>query len=131
MNQNFNPYIGPSDNEPIKKLRTNVKPNYFEQIALIFAMASFLCCTIIYAAYFFAGLAILFALLSRGAQMQFSPKAKKSILLGVCGIILATIVFIASFLYLLEMYGSIEGILREGSDMLGIDFEKEFGYLFE
>ena len=107
------------------------KTNYFEQFSLIFAFASFLSCTIIYTAYLFAGLAILFALLSRGAQMQFSPKAKKSIVLGICGIILATVIFIASFLYLLEEYGSIEGILRAGSEMMGIDFETEFGSLFQ
>ena len=63
--------------------------------------------------------------------MKFSPKAKKSILLGVVGIILATVLFVGSFLYLLQEYGSLEGILRAGSEMMGIDFEKEFGYLFQ
>ena len=131
MDQDFNPYIAPSGGEQRNNFKVNQKPNYFEHFAFAFAIASFLSCTVIYTAYLFGGLAILFALLSRGAQMQFSPKAKKSIIMGVCGIILSTVIFVATFLYLLEEFGSVEGIIREGSDMLGIDFEKEFGYLFE
>lgn len=108
-----------------------IKPNYFEMVAFGFAIASLFSCTIIYSAYLFAGLAILFALLSRGSQMTFSPRAKKSIFLSVAGILLATVIFVGSFLFLLEEYGSLEGILRAGSEMMGLDFETEFGYLFE
>ena len=105
--------------------------NYFELFSFTFAVASIVSCTVIYTAYLFGGLAILFALLSRGAQMNFSPKAKKALLIGIGGIILATVIFVASFLYLLQEYGSIEGMLRAGSEMMGIDFEKEFGNLFQ
>ena len=107
------------------------KTNYFEIFAFTFAVASIISCTVIYTAYLFGGLAILFALLSRGAQKKLSPKAKKSTLIGVGGIILSTIIFVASFLFLLKEYGSIEGILRAGSEMIGIDFEEEFGNLFK
>lgn len=112
-------------------MNQRIKPNYFEFFSLGFAVASIFSCTMIYTAYMFAGLAILFALLSRGAQMTFRPRAKWAIIIGIAGIILSTVLFVASFLFLLEQYGSIEGILREGSEMMGIDFEKEFGYLFE
>ena len=112
-------------------MNQRLKPNYFELFSLGFAIGSIFSCTVIYAAYLLAGLAILFAVLSRGPQMKFSPRAKWSIIIGVCGIVLSTVLFIATFLFLLEQYGSIEGILREGSQMMGIDFEKEFGYLFE
>lgn len=140
MEQNFNPYTNPPEGGLPNNFQTNgeppfrrvvLKPNYFELFALGFAIASLLSCTVIYTAYMFAGLAILFAILSRGAQMKFSPRAKKSIIIGVGGIILATVIFVASFLFLLEEYGSIEGILRAGSEMMGIDFEEEFGILFE
>ena len=140
MEQNFNPYTNPPEggqpNEPQMQgtpplRRVVIKTNYFETFAFAFAIASLISCTVIYTAYLFGGLAILFAVLSRGAQMKFSPKAKKSILLGVVGIILATVLFVGSFLYLLQEYGSLEGILRAGSEMMGIDFEKEFGYLFQ
>ena len=114
--------------EPNSKM---IKPNYLEMYAFGFAMASLLSCTIIYSAIMFAGLSILFALLSRGSQMAFTPRAKKSIVISVIGILLAIVIFVGSLLFLLEEYGSFEGILRAGSEMMGIDFEAEFGYLFE
>ena len=140
MEQNFNPYTNPPEGGLPKHSQTNgtpplrrviVKPNFFEMFAFFFAVASLFSCAVIYIAYPLAGLAILFAVLSRGAQMNFSPKAKRSILLGILGIVLSTIIFVATFLFLLEEYGNLEGILRAGSEMMDIDFEKEFGYLFE
>ena len=125
MEQQFNPYTTPKSNNTVRK------QNYFEVFSFAFAIASLISCTVIYTAYLFGGLAILFALLSRGAQMKFSPKAKKGIIIGICGIVLATALFVGSFLYLLEEYGSLEGILRAGSEMMGIDFETEFGSLFQ
>ena len=140
MDNNFNPYTNPPEGglpndfqpngtPPIRRII--LKPNYFELFAMGFAIASLISCTVIYTAYMFAGLAILFALLSRGAQMKFSPRAKKSMIIGIAGIILATVIFVASFMYLMEEYGNLEGILRAGSEQMGIDFEKEFGDLFQ
>ena len=107
------------------------KPNYFEMFAFGLAIASIFSCTVIYSAIIFAGLSILFALLSRGSQMAFSARAKKSIFISVAVILLATVIFVGTFLFLLEEYGSLEGILRAGSEMMGLDFEAEFGHLFE
>ena len=111
------------------------KPNYFEIFAFGFAIASIFSCTIfytaIYMAYPFAGLAILFALLSRGAQMKMSSKAKWSVIIGIVSIVLTTVLLVVSYAYLLEEYGSLEGILRAGSEMMGLDFEEEFGSLFQ
>ena len=131
MEQNFNPYTNPTGNDTPRIPRRITKPNYFEVFAFAFAVASVISCTVIYTAYLFGGLAILFALLSRGANMQFSPKAKKALLIAICTIILSTVIFVASFIYLYQEYGSLEGILRASSEMLGIDFEKEFGSLFQ
>lgn len=131
MDNNFNPYNTPSGAGNQTQFKMMTKPNYFELFAFGFSIASLFSCTVFYTAYMFAGLAIMFALLSRGAQMKFSPKAKWSIIIGVAAIVLSTVLFIASFLFLLEEYGSIEGILREGSEMMGIDFEEEFGELFQ
>ena len=131
MDNNFNPYITPQEGGTPPLRRVITKPNYFELFSFAFAIASLISCTIIYTAYIFGGLAILFALLSRGAQMKFSPRAKISLLLGISGIVLATILFTVSFLFLLHEYGSLEGILRAGSEMMGIDFEEEFGILFQ
>ena len=131
MEQNFNPYTNPMRDGTPPLRRTNLKPNYFELSAFAFAIASVLSCTVIYTAYLFGGLAILFALLSRGAQMTFSPRAKKALFIAIGAIILSTVIFVISFIYLYQEYGSLEGILRAGSEMLDIDFEKEFGNYFQ
>lgn len=140
MDQNFNPYTTPPEggmqnnfhmHETPPFRQVIVKPNYFEFVAFGLAIASLFSCTVIYTAYIFAGLAILFALLSRGAQMKMSTKAKWSIVLGIAGIILATVLFVGSVLYLLEEFGSFEGILRYYSEVAGVDFEEAFGDLFQ
>ena len=132
MEHEFNPYTPPTNpgvnnNFQAKK----VKPNLFELAAFACAITSILSCTVIYMAYLFAGLAILFALLSRGAQMKFTNRSRLSILRGIGGIILSTIIFTITFIILLREYGSLEGILRAGSEMIGIDFEQEFGSYFQ
>ena len=140
MEQNFNPYTNPPEggfpNQPqangSPSLRGLIsKSNYFEMFALVFAIASLISTTIIYISYLCAGLSILFALLSRGAQMQFSTRAKRSIFLSIGGIAISTYLFTISFMYLLQEYGNIEGILRESCEILGIDFETEFGIFFQ
>ena len=132
MEPNFNPYTPPTEFGGQNHFFQNkVKPNYFEAVAFGLAIASLLSCTVIYTAYLFGGLAILFALLSRGAQMNFTRKSKLSLIIGIGGIILSTVLFVVTFIILLEEYGSLEGILRAGSEMLGIDFEEEFGILFQ
>lgn len=140
MEQNFNPYTNPTEGGLPKEPQPNgtppfprviLKPNYFELFAFGFAMASLFSCTFIYTAYIFAGLAILFAILSRGPQMKLSSKSKWSILLGIAGIVLSTVLLVGTFLYLLDQHGSLEGVLRYLSESAGLDFEKEFGSLFE
>ena len=132
MEQNFNPYTNPTESgTPNRYQRALVKPNYFEFFAHAFAVASLFSCMVIYVSYAFAGLAILFALFSRGAEMKFRPRAKRALIFAITALIAATVLFVGSFLFLLEEYGSLEGILRAGSEMMGLDFETEFGYLFE
>lgn len=133
MEQNYNPYTNPTEGGMPNQFRQQIiiKPNYFEFAALGLAIASVFSCTVIYTAYIFGGLAILFALLSRGAQMKMSKRARWSLIIGIAGIVLATALFVIAFFYLLEEYGSLEGILRYGSETMGIDFEEEFGPLFE
>ena len=114
-------------------MKQNIKStaNYFELFSLGLALGSIFVSSIIYLSYALGCLSILFALLSRGAQMKFSPRAKKAILISVGAMVLSTILFVGSLLFLLQEYGSLEGILRAGSEMLGIDFEQEFGILFQ
>lgn len=108
-----------------------MKRNGFERAAIILAVGALFSCTLIYGAYILGALAILFALLSRGAQMKLSTNAKIALILGIFAIVLSTVLTIAGFYFAIEMYGSIENALREYCEMYGLDFEKEFGILFE
>lgn len=108
-----------------------MKRNGFESAAIILAVGALFSCTLIYGAYILGALAILFALLSRGAQMKLSTNAKIALILGIFAIVLSTVLTIAGFYFAIEMYGSIENALREYCEMYGLDFEKEFGILFE
>ena len=108
-----------------------MKRNTFELFASGFAFASLFSCTFIYTAYIFGALAILFAILSRGPQMHFSRRAKLSIFLGIVGMVVGTVLFIAGIFLLLEEHGSFENILRYYSELNGLNFEEEFGVLFQ
>ena len=122
----FNPYR-PYGQSPVRQVRPI---NLFETAAWAVGIASVLSCLTFYGAYILGSLAILFALLSRGGQMQMSTKAKRGMLLGIAAILLTTIIFTVSFIIALDQFGSIEGILREFCNMYGYDFEEMFGELF-
>ena len=135
--ENFNPYENPENNRPDHFSPYGQSPlprpksaNTFETMAWILAIASILSCLTFYGSYILGSLAILFALLSRGAQIHLSTKSKRAILLGVTAIILTTIIFAVSFYFAIQEFGNLEGIVREYCRMYGYDFETYFGDMF-
>lgn len=132
----FNPYENPESN------RRNVSPwnqqqarplpaaNYFELAAWACGIGSIFSCLTFYGPFILGSLAILFALLSRGGQMTMSKKAKQGLFFGIAAMILTIVIFVASFQFALEEYGSIEGIVREFCEMNGYDFEELYGDIF-
>ena len=135
--ENFNPYENPEQKRPDHfspygqpPFHTIKSANTFETVAWITAIAGILSCLTFYGAYILGALAILFALLSRGSQMTLTPKAKRSLLLGITAIILTTVIFGVAFYLMLEEFGSIEGIVREYCRLTGYDFETYFGDMF-
>ena len=133
----FNPYENPENKQPddffpygqIPVRRMN-PVNYFETAAWILGIAGIVSCLTFYGAYICGALAAMFALLSRGGQMTMSPKAKRGFVLGILAIVLTTVLFIAAFYIAIDMYGSIEGILREYCEIYGYEFEELFGEMF-
>lgn len=124
--ENYNPY----NNQPFR--RPDIKrTNLFETLSMVLGIAALVSCTCFYGSYILGALAILFALLSRGGQMKMSSKAKLGLIVGIAAIILSTVMTISAVYIAIEEYGSIENYLREYCDMLGLDFEQEFGTLFE
>ena len=141
MEPNYNPFEPlpeheDSNNEPHFNYNFQPQPkvirlNLFEIASILLAIGAVLSCAIFYGAYIMGALAILFALLSRGGQMKLSSKAKFGLFVGIAAIILSTVITVASVYIAIEEFGSIENALREYCNMFGLDFEQEFGILFE
>ena len=125
MEHDFNPYetesFRPRPRKPI---------NYFETAAWICAGGALFCSLFFYVSYVLGALAIVFALLSRGGQMQFSKKAKMALIVGIFAILLSTVLTIAAVYITIEEFGSLENVLREYCMMYGLDFEELYGDMF-
>ena len=83
-----------------------------ESAALILGIISVVSCLIIYISIPCGALAILFACLSRGGNYKMSEKSIAGLWIGFAGIFITVIIYAFSFFVLLQMYGSIDGILN-------------------
>ncbi|MFG6383706.1 MAG: DUF4190 domain-containing protein [Lachnospiraceae bacterium] len=79
------------------------------------------CC--IYPAIIFGSLAIIFALLSRGGEMNTNGYAKAGLILGIIGIVFGILLFTYGLITLITRFGSIEGYLQYIQDLMN-----EMGY---
>ena len=137
MESNFNPYENSPEgeqkinNQNNEMLRNHKRSNFFEKASMVLGIGAIISCVFFYGAYIMGAMAILFALLSRGGQMKMSSKARIGLILGISAIILTTAITIGAVYIVLEEFGSFENILRNYCDMYGLDFEQEFGILFE
>lgn len=141
MEQNYNPFEPTpeqdgSNNEQKYTFTPQPQPriirlNMFEAASIFLAIGAVLSSGVFYGAYVMGALAILFALLSRGEQMKMSSKAKFGLIVGIFAIVLSTVLTIGSVYIAIEEFGSLENALREYCQMFGLDFEQEFGILFE
>ena len=123
LNYDFNQSLPPNSRV--------IRLNMFEAASIFLAIGAVLSCAVFYGAYIMGALAILFALLSRGGQMKMSSKAKFGLIVGIFAIVLTTVVTIGSVYIAIEEFGSLENALREYCQIFGLDFEQEFGILFE
>jgi hypothetical protein len=67
------------------------------------------CC--IYSAIVAGALSIIFALLSRGGELTMDSKGKIGLTLGIIGLVLTIIVYVAVFTYMIQYYGSFDKML--------------------
>ena len=139
MESQFNPYTNPSEDGNqnnfnsynVSKFQQAQKPvNVFATFSWMFAAAAVFTGLFFYASYILGALAIVFALLSRGGQMNFSKKAKLGLSLGIFAIIFSTILTIGGLYIAIEEFGSIENMLREYCNMYNLDFEELYGHMF-
>ena len=79
------------------------------------------CC--IYPAIIFGSLALLLAILSRGAEMTFSNYAKAGIILGILAIVCGILFLTISLITIYVEFGGFEGYMQYIEEML-----EEMGY---
>lgn len=124
----------PSGNPYGQPYHTPYRSNHSERMAITsmtLGMIALISCTCLYLSIPCGALAIIFATLSRGGQMRYSGKAQIGLIFGAAAIILTIIVYAASFGLALAQYGSIDGILKAYSDMVGIDYNDLIQQLYQ
>lgn len=68
-------------------------------------------------------LAIMFALLSRGGEMTFSPRAKTGLIIGSVSLGVIALMFLYTVVIANTLYGGMENMLRETYQSLGLDYD--------
>ncbi|MFP3156320.1 hypothetical protein LQZ18_18200 [Lachnospiraceae bacterium ZAX-1] len=97
----------------------------FSIAALVLGIIGVATCCCIYATFICGALAIIFALLSRGGEMNMGKQAKAGMALGIIGIALAIIliIFAAVMLTYLAGTGGLEDYFKSYFDLYDFNFE--------
>ena len=77
----------------------------------------------LYGAFVFGGLAIIFALLSRGARKKTYGAAHTALLIGTAGVLISVVITIGSFITVSRQYGGFDKFLERYTYTL----EQNFG----
>ena len=91
--------------------------------ALICSILSIVSVCCLYGAFVFGGLAIIFALLSKGSRKKTVGAAHTALLLGTVGVLISVVVTIGSFVSVSRQYGGFDKFLEHYTYTL----EQNFG----
>lgn len=116
MDSNFSYQIPPT--------RRNLAMETASLVLGIIAIASGCC---LYSGLICGALACIFAFLSKGGEKTLSQRALIGFWLGIIGIVGAIICYVIMYVMTIEMYGSLENVLRAYCDLLGTDYDTLFG----
>lgn len=98
--------------------------NNFVLLSLVMGILSIVTCAIVIPSFVFGGLAILFALLSRGKDVKFPSGSRAGIVTGTLGIIFATCLGVFS-IYTVMTNPEYHQLLNDTSkQMYGITFDE-------
>lgn len=107
--------------------QSNRRSQKMENAAFFLGIIAIATMCVVYPTLICGSLAIVFALLSRGGELTFSPRSKAGLALGCIslGIIIAMMVYtiVIANLY----YGGLEEMMREVYGTMGIDYDALFG----
>ena len=114
------------DQQPFQKNLLGGRSIRMEYASLILGIIGIVGCTCFYLSIPCAAMAIVFATLSRGEEMQYSTRSLVGLVLGIVALILIITFYGTSFLVAWKQYGSIEGILKAYAQNNGIDYDEIF-----
>lgn len=104
--------------------RAQNRANSFMLFSLLFGIAAIVTSSLIVTSFLFGGLAILFALLSRGSSDKVTGTALGGLVTGICGICLA-ITICVSAIYLIFTNPDYRKLLNDTcKQMYGITFDQ-------
>ena len=104
-------------------IRTGNASNGLAVAALICSVLSIVSVCCLYGAFVFGGLAIIFALLSRGARKKTYGAAHTALLIGTAGVLISVVITIGSFITVSRQYGGFDKFLERYTYTL----EQNFG----
>ena len=90
--------------------------------ALICSILSIVSVCCLYGAFIFGGLAIIFALLSRGKRKKATGAARTALFLGTAGLLISLVITIGSFITVSRQYGGFDKFLERYTYTLEHDF---------
>lgn len=90
--------------------------------ALICSILSIVSVCCLYGAFIFGGLAIIFALLSKGKRKKTTGAARTALCLGTAGLLISLVITIGSFITVSRQYGGFDKFLERYTYTLEHDF---------
>ena len=66
---------------------------------------------------FFGALAVIFGLLSKGGADTLAPKGKAGTYIGIAAIIITGLIIVFSFVFMIRMFGGVDGFLAQYNDL--------------
>lgn len=102
----------------------NKRSHSMEVASLVLGIIAIAACSCIYISIVCGALSVLFAILSKGGSTSMSSLAVAGFCTGLIAIILTSIVYVVSFMVVLNEYGSIDAILKAYTDMTGLDYNE-------
>ncbi len=115
-NYDFGHNYNPNNNSFNKRSRN------MEVAALVLSIIAIASCACIYTSIICGSLAMLMALLSKGGATSMSSMAMTSFWIGFVAVVLTIVITLGSFVFMLNEYGSIQGILDEYKNLTGYDY---------
>lgn len=111
------------DYQSFEQQKNNRRSQRLEMLSLVMGIIALSTACLVYTSLICGALGIVFALLSRGGEMTFSPRAKLGLTLSSIGLGLVIILMIYTLVVAELYYGGLENMVRETYQMMGLDYE--------